>query len=194
MVTAVLVTVVLAACTPTPEPMQPPVVVPPAQYKITADDLPEGWRVSNPGGEGYRTTFCGVDLEPVAPVKTVRYRFTRSPVGPFLEQHVRAYADDTAAEVIAAIQAALPTCRESEAVGDGTNPSVRFTVEALTLSATAGADADTVAWRQQPVGGGVVSEIVLTRRGAAAVLLMAYSVRGDPDRSALEAALAAVPR
>jgi hypothetical protein len=40
----------------------------------------------------------------------------------------------------------------------------------------------------------VVSDVVLTRRGTAAVLLVAYSLRDAPDREALTSALAAVPQ
>jgi hypothetical protein len=180
----------LAACGGSPDPAPAAPSVPPAQYQVPVDQLPDGWRTSNTSGDGYRTTICGVDLEPAAPVDFVHYRFAKGPVGPFLEQHVRSYTGDTAAAVIGAIQTALPGCREFEAAGDEDSPAVRFSVEPLTLSA---AGPDTVAWRQEPAdGSGVVSDIVLTRRGNTAVLLMAYGLRDEPDRAALTAALAAV--
>ena len=188
-----LVTLALAACGGSSDPAPAATPVPAAQYRVPVERLPAGWRTSNPGGDGYRTTFCGVDMEPAAPVDSAHYRFAKSPVGPFLEQHIRSYAGNTAAEVIGAIQTALPGCREFEAAGDESSPAVRFTVEPLSLAAASGPD--TVAWRQKPAdGSGVVSDVVLTRRGTTAVVLVAYSLRDEPDRDALTAALAAVPQ
>jgi hypothetical protein len=186
-------TLSLAACGGSPDPAPAAPAVPPAQYQVPVDQLPDGWRVSNPSGDGYRTTFCGVDMEPTAPVDSAHYRFAKGPVGPFLEQHVRSYAGNTAAEVIGAIQTALPGCQEFEAAADESSPAVRFAVKRLTLSSTSASGPDTVAWQQEPAdGSGVVSDVVLTRRGTTAVLLVAYSLRDEPDRAALTAALAAV--
>ncbi len=190
-----LLVLTLAACGGSSDPAPTATPVPAVHYQVTAEQLPSGWRVSNPGEGGYRTTFCGVDMEPVAPVDSAHFRFAKGPVGPFLEQHVRSYAGSTAADVVGAVRAALPGCREFEAAGDESSPSLRFSVEPLDLTAAAATGPDTVAWRQRLAdGSGVASDVVLTRRGGTAVLLVAYSVRGGPDQDALTAALAAVPQ
>src|SRR5215210_9012161 len=98
----------LTACGGLRDPAPAATPVSAAHYRVPVEQLPAGWRNSNPGGDGYRTTFCGVDMEPATPVDSAHYRFTKSPVGPFLEQHIRSYAGNTAAEVIGAIQTALP--------------------------------------------------------------------------------------
>ena len=190
-----LLTLTLTGCGGASDPAPAPTPVPAARYRVPVERLPDGWRASNPREGGYRTTFCGVDLEPTAPVDSARYRFAKGPVGPFLEQQIRSYAQNTAADVIGAIRTALPGCREFEAAGDESSPAVRFTVEPLSLPSVAASSPDTVAWRQQPAdGSGVVSDVVLTRRGTTAVVLVAYSLRDGPDRDALTAALAAVPQ
>ena len=190
-----LLTLAMVACRGSSEPAPAAPPVPAAHFQVPLEQLPAGWRTSNPSGTGYRTTFCGVDMEPAAPVDTAQYRFAKGPVGPFLEQHIRSYAGSTAAEVIGAIQTALPGCSQFEAAGDEGSPAVRFTVEPLTLSSAAASGPETVAWRQKPAdGSGVASDVVLTRRGNAAVLLVAYSLRDEPDRDALTSALAAVPQ
>lgn len=190
-----LLTLALGACGGSSDPAPAAPSVPPVQYQVPLEQLPTGWRTSNATGDGYRTTFCGVDMEPVAPVDSAHYRFAKGPVGPFLEQYIRSYAGNTAAEVIGAIRTALPGCRDFEAAGDSDSPAVRFTVEPLTLSSAAASGPDTVAWRQKPASGtGVTSDVVLTRRGNTAVLLVAYSLRDEPDQAALTAALAAVPQ
>jgi hypothetical protein len=190
-----LLVLALVGCSSPSDPAPSPSSVPAAAYRVPLERLPAGWRASNPTGDGYRTTFCGVDMEPTAPVDSAHYRFAKGPVGPFLEQHVRAYAGSTATEVVGAVRAALPACHEFEAAGDADSPAVRFSVEPIELSSAAAAGPDTVAWRQAPAdGGGVVSDVVLTRRGTAAVLLVAYSLRDAPDREALTSALAAVPQ
>lgn len=183
----------LTACGGPSDPAPAATPVPPAHYRVPVEQLPAGWRNSNPTGDGYRTTFCGVDLEPAAPVDSAHYRYAKGAVGPFLEQHVRSYTQNTAAEVIGAVQAALPGCREFEAAGDANNPAVRFTAEPLDLPAASGPD--TVAWRQAPVeASGVVSNVVLTRRGTTMVALVAYGLRDEPHLDVLTAALAAVPQ
>jgi hypothetical protein len=190
-----LLPLALAACGGTSDPAPAAAPVPSAHYRVPVEQLPANWRTSNPDGGGYRTTFCGVDMEPTAPVDSAHYRFVKGPVGPFLEQHVRSYAQNTATEVVGAIRTALPGCHEFEAAGDESSPSVRFTVEPLNLPEATASGADTVSWRQKPADGtGVVSDVVLTRRGTTVVLLVAYSLRNGPDRDALTSALAAVPQ
>ena len=183
----------LTACSGLGDPAPAATPVPAAHYRIPVEQLPAGWRNSNPTGDGYRTTFCGVDLEPAAPVDSAHYRYAKGAVGPFLEQHVRSYTGNTAAEVIGAVQAALPGCREFEAAGDADSPAVRFTAEPLDLPAASGPDV--VAWRQAPAeASGVVSNVVLTRRGTTMVALVAYGLRDEPHQDVLTAALAAVPQ
>ena len=54
---------------------------------------------------------------------------------------------------------------------------------------------DTVAWRQKAAdGSGVVSNVVLTRRGTTMVALVAYGLRDEPHSDVLTAALAALPQ
>lgn len=184
----------LTACGGSSEPVPAAPSVPPAHYRVPVEQLPTGWRTSSPTRDGYRTTFCGVDLEPAAPIDSAHYRYAKGAVGPFLEQHVRSYAGNTAAEVIGAVQAALPGCQEFEAAGDANSPAVRFTAEPLDLPAATGPD--TVAWRQQPAGdaSGVVSNVVLTRRGTTMVALVAYGLRDEPHADVLTAALTGLPQ
>jgi hypothetical protein len=190
-----LLLLALTACGGSSEAAPPATPIPSAHYRVPVESLPADWRTSNTDDDDFRITVCGVDLEPTAPVDFAHYRFAKGPVGPFLEQHVRSYAANTAAEVIEAIRAALPGCREYETAGEGDHPAVRFAVEPLKLSGAAATAPDTVSWRQKPVdGSGVANDVVLTRRGTTVVLLVAYSVRNGPDRDALTSALAAVPQ
>lgn len=159
---------------------------------ISTRDLPEGWGDSNSQGVDYRVTVCGVDLEPAAPVKAISVRFSRGPLGPFLEQHVRVYDDDVASGVVEQLQEALPDCTEYEAEGNRPNgPTARFDVEPLTV---AGAPSGSVAWRQTSKGElPITSDLLLVPRGKATVTLMSYALRDTPDPRVLEQALAALP-
>lgn len=170
----------------------PSPTVRPADFLVSADDLPAGWRDSNSQGLDFRVTVCGVDLEPEPPLRATSIRFSQGPVGPFLEQHARVYAGDSPRRVVAALSAALPTCTRYDA--RGTNPQSRtasFTVEPLEV---AGAPEGSVAWRQTSRGElPITSDVLLLPRGNALVALTSYALRAEPDPAVLEAAVAAVP-
>lgn len=159
---------------------------------LTARDLPEGWDDSNSQGDDYRVTVCGVDLEPTAPAKASSARFSRGPVGPFLEQHVRVYEDDVARRVVDELQRALPGCTEYEARGSAPHsPTAHFDVEPLTVE---GAPAGSVAWRQTSRGDlPITSDLLIVPHQNTAVVLMSYALRDDPDPDVLEQAAAALP-
>jgi hypothetical protein len=192
------VTAVLVACgntsipTPSSSASNRPTDVPaPKQWVIKVGDLPQGWRESNPPAGDFRVTLCGVDLEPVLAVRAGAWRWSKSAVGPFLEQQVRVYRDDQAHEVISALKAALPTCTRTE-VPKSTNSSekVTFTITPITV---AGAGPDSVAWRQTLVSDHpITSEIVLTRRGRTAVLFNSYTLGSTLDPLVLTRAVAAL--
>lgn len=160
---------------------------------ITTDALPDGWRDSNAPGVDYRVSVCGVDLEPQPPVRATSVRFSRGPLGPFLEQHVRVYDDDgVAARVAGQLRESLPGCASYDAGGSAPgSPAATFTVEPLTV---AGAPDGSVAWRQVAQGDlPITSDLVLVPRGPAAVVLMSYAIRDVPDPRVLEQAVAALP-
>lgn len=160
---------------------------------ITKDVLPRGWRDSNSQGLDYRTTVCGVDIEPTDPARATSIRFSQGPLGPFLEQHVRIYdGDDVAGDVVAALRSALEGCDEYTATGTAPDsPEASFRVEPLTVP---GAPADSVAWRQTSQGDvPITADVLLVDRGGAAVLLMSYALRSEPDPQVLASAAAAVP-
>ena len=163
-----------------------------ADYLISSEALPRGWGDSNSQGVDYRVSVCGVDLEPTPPVRATSIRFSEGPLGPFLEQHVRVYDSDVTSGVIDRLREALPGCSSYTVTGTGPDkPTARFTVEPLTVD---GAPADSVAWRQTSHGKlPVTSDFLLVRRGDAAVMLMSYAIRRDPDPRVLEQAAAALP-
>lgn len=159
-------------------------------HRITAEDLPDGWRDSQPRRSGYRLTVCGVDLEPQPPVGTDELRFAQSGVGPFLEQYVRTYDSDRVTAVIEGLQAALPTCTRFTAGGDGEDARVEFTVEPLDVPGLA---PDDVAWRQTSVAERpITADYLITRRGTSAVVLVSYAISGPPPSEVLDAAYRAV--
>jgi|GEM_PF-4575255 len=128
----------------------------PKQWVIKVGDLPPGWHESSPPAGSFRVTVCGVDLEPALAIRAGAWRWSQSPVGPFLEQHVRVYRDDQAKQVISALQAALPTCTKKEAPrSTNSSEKVSFTITPI---AVVGAGPDSVAWRQT-----LVSDHPITR-------------------------------
>lgn len=192
---AVAAVSVLAACGsggPAPKATQQEPTARPADFLLDAADLPSGWRDSNSQGVDYRVTVCGVDLEPEPPAYATSVRYSKGPLGPFLEQHVRVYRSDVTGPVITKLRAALPTCTQYQA--RGTSPQSKtatFSVEPLTVK---GAPEDSVAWRQTSQGElPVTSDLLLTRRGTTAVLLMSYALKAKPDPAVLEAAVASLP-
>jgi len=189
------VAAVLVACgganATTPARAKPTDVPAPKQWVIKVGDLPQGWRESNPPVGDFRVTVCGVDLEPALAIRAGAWRWTQSPVGPFLEQQVRVYRDDQAQQVISALKAAMRTCTKTE-VPKSTNSSetATFTIKAITV---AGAGPDSVAWRQTLVSDQpITSEVVLTRRGRTAVLFNSYTVGSKLDPNVLVRAVAAL--
>ena len=164
-----------------------------SDYLITSEALPAGWGDSNSQGLDYRLTVCGVDVEPVEPVRAANIRFSEGPLGPFLEQHVRIYRDDEVSDVITALADALPGCDHYSAKGSAADsPEATFKVEPLTIK---NAPADSVAWRQITEGDlPVTQDIVLVKRGdRTAVLLMSYAIRDTPDPAVLDGAVADLP-
>lgn len=163
-----------------------------SEFLLTAQDLPDGWRDSNSQGIDYRLSVCGVDLEPAPPARATSIRFSRGPVGPFLEQHVRVYRDDQVAGVIDALRDALPGCTEYTATGtDPDSPEATFMVRPLTVP---DAPEDSVAWRQVSQGDvRIVSDILLVRRGTTGITLVSYALKDTPDPAVLQAAAAALP-
>lgn len=159
-------------------------------HRITAKDLPDGWRDSQPRRAGYRLTICGVDLEPQPPTGTDELRFAQSAVGPFLEQYVRTYDSDRVTPVIEALRAALPTCTRFAAGAGGETARVEFTVEPLDV---AGLAPDDVAWRQTSVAERpITADYLITRRGTSAVVLVSYAISGPPPSGVLDAAYRAL--
>lgn len=163
-----------------------------ADLLITADALPRGWRDSNSQGIDYRVSVCGVDIEPERPLGATSIRFSQGPLGPFLEQHVRVYDSPVVAEVVAEVREALPDCSGYTVEGGGPDrPTARFDIAPLSVR---NAPQDSVAWRQTSRGRvPVTADLILVDRGDAAVMLMSYAIRSDPDPAVLERAVAALP-
>ncbi|CAI9415439.1 hypothetical protein [Nocardioides sp. T2.26MG-1] len=161
-------------------------------YLITSESLPTGWGDSNSQGVDYRVDVCGVDLEPEPPVRATSVRFSEGPLGPFLEEHVRVYDSDLVSGVIDQLRAALADCTGYTASGSRPDsPEARFIVKPLSVD---GAPEDSVAWRQTSQGRiPITADLLLIRRGDAAVMLMSYAIRAVPDPAVLAAAAAAVP-
>lgn len=174
-----------------PTDARPADVPAPKQWVITVGDLPKGWRESSPPSGDFRVTVCGVDLEPALAIRAGAWRWSKSPVGPFLEQHVRVYRDDQAQQVITALQAALTSCTRTEVPkSPNSSEKVTYTITPITV---AGAGPDSVAWRQTLVADRpITSEIVLTRRGRTAVLFNSYALGSTPDPLVLTRAVAAL--
>lgn len=190
---------------------------------LGAGAVPAGWSDSTPRETGgYRMTICGVDLEPSAPIDGAQKRWQNSPNGPFLEQHVRVYADRTAANVMAGLSRAIPTCRGYTAV-DAAGGSATYTVEPLSVP---GAGAGFVAWRQkltlpqpapvtptatqsatalptspaatpapsasQAPAPVLFQDVVVTTRGTSIILLSSYAVDVAPQPQVLATAVKAL--
>lgn len=110
--------------------------------------LPVGWNTTEPRDSGgFRMTICGVDIEPNEPIDGATKTWQRAPTGPWLEQHVRVYDDNTARDVLAALKAAVPDCKRYTAT-DEKGGSSTFEVSPLTLRS---ATNNVVSWRQRLV-------------------------------------------
>jgi hypothetical protein len=159
-------------------------------YRLTAKDLPAGWRDSQARDSGYRLTVCGVDLEPQPPARSDTLRFAQSAIGPFLEQYIRSYDAEVASKVVDGLRAAVPGCSHFTAADSATSAEVEFRVEPLAVSGLAAGD---VAWRQTSVNDHpITADYLMVRRGATTILLLSYAVGGPPPTGALDAAYAAV--
>ncbi len=158
---------------------------------ISAASLPARFRASTGESPAYRFTLCGVDLEPTAPVSSSSTRFARSEIGPFVEQRVRRYPDDSQRDVIAALRAALPTCASTRAT-DPASPGTAtpFVVRTLALRQFG---EDSIAWHQEVDGERPVpTDVVLMRKGRTIVLVTSYTFEAATDpQTILDAAAAA---
>ncbi|WP_161606059.1 hypothetical protein [Microlunatus speluncae] len=191
-VIAGLITVALAGCQLTPPAAPPPPDVRPDDYLIKVEDLPKDWRLSNDSAGGYRTQVCGVDLEPSPPAAMASVRFSMGPFGPFVQQYVRSYTDDTAERVITGLSGAVPGCTSFVATGTKGTKSETFRITPLKLDS---AGSEVVSWRQVPESNpGLITDLAFFRRGDTMIAFLSYSIRDEPDPKVLEQAIAAVPK
>ncbi|MDO5503464.1 MAG: hypothetical protein Q4G67_09860 [Actinomycetia bacterium] len=162
-----------------------------AELLISAEDLPEGWRDSDPPGPDFRMEVCGVDTEAVQPRDMAQVRFAETALGPFLYQYVRTYDEATQAEdVIADLADALPGCTEFTTGGGAQGPEATFSVEQITVAAL---PANAVAWRMTPQNeSAIIQDVVFLERGQSLVAFLSASLGADPDPAVLDAALAGV--
>jgi hypothetical protein len=157
---------------------------------ISAGDLPDGFRDSAGASPGYRLTLCGVDLEPTPVLDEAAARFAVSEIGPFVEQRVRRYPDDSQERVLTALAAALRTCTSTVAK-DPSRPTQRTTLAISPLDVGDYGD-QSVAWHQEPTSGPhVPTDVVLMRRGRTIALVTSYTFGRGLDLAAVRAAAAA---
>lgn len=158
---------------------------------LGAGAVPPGWSDSTPRETGgYRMTICGVDLEPSAPIDGAQKRWQNSPNGPFLEQHVRVYADQTASTVLNGLARAIPSCPGYTAT-DSSGGSATYTVEPLSVPGASGF----VTWRQKltlPQPTAAATTQVPSPIPSATALTTPTTVAPSPTASAATAALAPV--
>ena len=156
---------------------------------LSVEQVPEGF--AEDGGENpqYRTTVCGVPVETVDPVDTASARFSLGPVGPFLEQRVRVYAEADGTAAVAALREALAGCESYTTEDGGTQVAVS------PLEAGEHGD-DAVALRLEPQGDlQAVNDVLLVRYGTAVVMLSALAIDGEePDPGWLQDAADALDR
>ncbi|KQX66010.1 hypothetical protein [Angustibacter sp. Root456] len=146
---------------------------------VAASDLPEGFRDSGGQSPGYAQQVCGVDLEPSPPVQTADARFSQGPLGPFVEQRVRVYDDDSAAAMMARLRRALAACDHYDLTASATAPAASIDVEPLRLPALG---EESLAWRQTPrTSLPVTTDVVLIRTGRTVVLVTSYALKQAPD-------------
>jgi hypothetical protein len=190
MITAAIA-VVLAGCQAVPTPEATPDVRP-EDYLIKVDDLPKDWRLSNDAQGGYRTQVCGVDVEPSPPAADASVRFSMGPFGPFVQQYVRSYADDTAERVITDLSESVPGCTDYVATGTKGTKSARFLIKPLELDDVG---PEVISWRQTPESDpGLTTDLAFFRRGGTMIVFLSYSIRAEPDPAVLAKAIKAVPK
>ncbi|GAB3590624.1 hypothetical protein GCM10027446_05890 [Angustibacter peucedani] len=160
---------------------------------VSPADLPEGFAASGGQSAGYRQTVCGVDIEPTPPVQQASARFSQGPVGPFVEQRVRVYPDDSATAVVAALRKALATCTSYQLPANGTAPAATMAVRPLDLPQLGD---ESVAWRQVPQTDlPITTDVVLIRSGRTVVLMTSYALKeAPPETTVKQAATAAANR
>ncbi|GAA4348371.1 hypothetical protein [Angustibacter luteus] len=157
---------------------------------VGADDLPAGFAASAGQASTYRQQVCGVDLEPTKPVQTASARFSQGPLGPFVEQRVRVYDDDSATDVLADLREALKTCGSYDLPASGSSAAVRVAVQPLDVPQLGD---ESVAWRQAPdTQLPITTDVVLIRSGRTVALVTSYALKQAPDAAtATQAATAA---
>jgi hypothetical protein len=191
MITAVIA-IVLGGCQAGPNPPTSAPVVRPEDYLIKVEDLPQDWRLSNDAQGGYRTQVCGVDVEPSPPAADASARFSMGPFGPFVQQYVRSYADDTAERVITGLSESLPGCTAYVGTGTKGTKSARFLIKPLELD---GAGPEVITWRQTPESDpGLTTDLAFFRRGNTMIVFLSYALRVQPDPAVLGQAIKAVPK
>jgi hypothetical protein len=191
-----LVVLTLAACgdpSGGPAGAPTPSAVPLDSLLLDPSALPAGFRPSSGQSTGYRFTLCGVDLEPTPAVEQVSARFARSEIGPFVEQRVRRYPDDSQRDVIEAMRTALATCTTTQATEPGGTHGTALTVSRLELPTFA---EQSVAWHQVSTSSPQVpTDVVLMRRDRTIVLVTSYTFERTTDPgTVLAAARAAAQR
>lgn len=159
------------------------------QVLMRPEDLPDGFAPSAGQSEAYRQTVCGVDIEPSKPVQTASARFSQGPLGPFVEQRVRVYDDDSAAGVVQALRAALASCTSYQLPASASAPAVTMAVRPLNLPQLGD---ESVAWRQVPQTDlPITTDVVLIRSGRTVVLVTSYAVKEAPPEATVEQAATA---
>jgi hypothetical protein len=114
------------------------------------------------------------------------------PFGPFLQQYVRSYADDSAERVITGLTEALPGCTSYVATGTKETKSATFQVEPLSLDSVG---PEVVSWRQTSESSpGLTTDLAFVRRDQIMIVFLSYSLREKPDPPVLERAIKAVPQ
>lgn len=152
-------------------------------------DLPKGFAASGGQSASYRQRVCGVDIEPGKPVQTASARFSQGPLGPFVEQRVRVYADDSAAGVVRALRTALASCTSYQLPASGAAPAVTMAVRPLQLAQLGD---ESVAWRQVPQTDlPITTDVVLIRSGRTVVLVTSYALKQAPPAATVEQAATA---
>lgn len=152
------------------------------QLLISADALPEEYRVAN--GQEYpgESKVCGVTLEPEDVRGFAMKRYTRTIIGPFLYQFVFVGSDSANSSLVRKVDKKLESC--STDVAETQNGRVSY--EVTTLRQLPSFGRDTLGIRLEPEQDGPTSEYLLIQRGDVLVLLLTVAPAGiDPPRELL---------
>jgi hypothetical protein len=158
-----------------------------ADYILTEDELPQGWRHAT--GEQHLGVprMCDVTLEPPELSSAETQRFTRGFSGPFVIQYSFVAADEEAA-----------AARTDEFVSAAGSCTTYSPTEGVTIDVTEITDIEPVGESFAAVRGenraaeGNDQEFVVFRNGAAVTVLQSYSPATLADHGALSAMAAAV--